>query len=227
MKGSGSSQPGNCSTLLPPLAFFPHPFLVVPCSMAFYSALLLEEGEGKRLGFPIGFCHPIPIHSQRPCRLQESDLTSPAVFPQHVELCSMLSHPKPLGSWQGSLQWAGEPWANPCCWGAAAYLPAVETELECSPPSLLPHHHHPLSSELSLCIPQERGRPDSSDISPDAGTGWRSCPSALGCTGHLGTAPLLQGKYPNKTAHGFLLLLPHLDPNLKQDFSNQEVPPGK
>lgn len=42
-----------------------------------------------------------------------------------------------------------------------------------------------------------------------------------------GTAPLLQGKYPNKPAHRFLLLPPLPNENLKQDFSNHKVPPGR
>lgn len=42
-----------------------------------------------------------------------------------------------------------------------------------------------------------------------------------------GTAPLLQGKYPNKPARRFLLLPPLPSEKLKQDFGNHKVPPGR
>lgn len=104
LKGSGSSQPGNCSALLPALASFPQPLLAVQQSLLNAFLRCLEEGEGERVGFPMGFHPPVPVHSQRPCRWPESHLTSLAVPSWHTRLCSMLSHPKPLGSRQRSLQ---------------------------------------------------------------------------------------------------------------------------
>lgn len=155
-----------------------------PCSMPFYSALLLlllEEGEGERLGFPMGLQPPAPLHGQSPHRPPESHLASLAV-PLHTVPCPMLSNPRPLGSWQRSLQWAGEPRASPCCQGANVavplhgYPPAAEPEQGCLPPSLPPHHQHPSVSVLSPCIRREGGRPDSLGISSHPGMGHSSCP---------------------------------------------------
>lgn len=85
MKGSGSSQPGNCSALLPLSASFPQPFLAVqqPLAQCLFKvpSSSWRKVRGKRLGFPMGFHPPVPIHGQRPCSSPESHLTSLAVPP--------------------------------------------------------------------------------------------------------------------------------------------------
>lgn len=59
-----------------------------PCSTPFSSALLLmEEGEGERLGFPLWFYPQVPIPGQSNCRSPESHLISMARWTApHTEL---------------------------------------------------------------------------------------------------------------------------------------------
>lgn len=108
------------------------------------------------------------------------------------------------------------------------YLPTSEPEQGWSAPSLPSHCQHPPGSVLSPCTHWEGGRPDSSSTSPHPGNGGQLLPGALGHATKLapGTAPLLQGKHPNKSAHGFPLLPLLPNPKLKRDFSNHKVPPG-
>lgn len=65
MKGAGSSQPGNCSAFLPHFSSLSPAlpcYMTAPCSTPVYRALLLlEEDEGERLGFPMGFHPPVPL----------------------------------------------------------------------------------------------------------------------------------------------------------------------
>jgi len=69
MKGSGSSQPGNCSALLPPLAPFPQPFLAarqpLAQSLCTVPSSSWSKVRGKGLASPRGFipspsAHPVP-----------------------------------------------------------------------------------------------------------------------------------------------------------------------
>lgn len=175
-----------------------------PRSMPFYGAfLLLEEGEGERLGLPMRFHPPVRQSPKSPSPTLPPPCPEPLQItriPSHLPSCVPMAHwsvvhagpPQTPGLMAGELQWAGEPLASPHCWGANVAsplhvcLPAAEPEQGCSPPSLPPHHQHPAMPVPSPCTQREGGRPGSSGISPHPGTAL-----ALGCAASWHQAPLL------------------------------------
>lgn len=163
---------------------------------------------------------PQSPHGQSPNGPPDPHLASLAV-PLHTALCPVPSHPKPLGSWQRSLQWAGEPRASPCCQGAN-----VAVTLHGYPPGMAP------SLAPSLCVCAEPLHPMGGwetrglGRQPTPGRGEQLLPSALGRAAGWHRAQLLCCEQ-NKTARRFLLLSPLHNPKLKQDFSNHKVPLGR